>query len=227
MEHTALVTGAGRGIGHAVAKYLLKSGYRTVAVARTENDLRTLDTYGHVLPFVADLNQAADRARLAEFCRAQGIGPQVLVNNAGAYFMDDVFSEPSALQANLDINLIQVRELTALLWNGIKATKGAHVFNMVSILGRAVRLEAASYTMAKHAMAAYNKLLFREGRKHKVKVTGIFPASVYTSAWEGSGVDATHLLAPEDIAKTVGYCLSLSPAAVPDEIHLQCMDERF
>lgn len=227
MKHTALVTGAGRGIGRAVTEYLLKSGYRTVAVARTEKDLRTLDTYNNVLPFVADLTQAADRVRLAEFCRVQNIGPQVLVNNAGAYFTDDVFSEPSALQANLDINLIQARELTALLWSGIKAAEGAHIFNMVSVLGRTVRPEAASYTMAKHAMAAYNKLLFREGRKQNVKVTGIFPASVYTSAWEGSGVDASHLLTPEDIVKTIDYCLSLSSAAVPDEIHLQCMDERF
>lgn len=227
MEHTALVTGAGRGIGHAVAEYLLKAGYRTVAVARTESDLRTLAVHGDVLPFAADLTQAADRLRLVDFCRTHGIAPQVLVNNAGAYLMDDVFSEASALQANLDINLIQARDLTALLWNTLQATEGAYVFNVVSVLGRAVRLEAASYTMAKHAMAAYTKLLFREGRKHGVKVTGIFPASVYTSAWQGSGVDAGRLLAPEDIAKTVAYCLSLSPAAVPDEIHLQCMDEMF
>lgn len=227
MNHTALVTGAGRGIGHAVAEYLLKAGYRTVAVARTDADLQTLAAHGDVLPFVADLTQVQDRIRLAEFCRNNGIAPQVLVNNAGAYFMDTVFTEESSLQANLDMNLIQVRELTALLWNDIKAAEGAHVFNIVSILGRAVRLEAASYTMAKHAMAAYNKLLFKEGRKAGVKVTGIFPASVYTSAWEGTGVDPSHLLSPYDIAKTVGYCLSLSAAAVPDEIHLQCMDELF
>lgn len=227
MEKTALVTGAGRGIGRSVAEHLAKAGYKVVAVSRTENELASLAGSGNILPFTADVTQAADRQAIARFCRENGIGPQVLVNNAGAYLTDDLFTGTSELQANLDINLIQARELTALVWPTVRSVKGAYVFNIVSVLGKAVRAEAASYTLAKHAMAGYNKLLFREGRKQGVKVTGIFPASVYTSAWEGSGVDPQRLIAPADIAQLVLSCLALSPAAVPEEIHLQCMDELF
>lgn len=224
MGKTALVTGAGRGIGRSVAGFLLESGYRTVAVSRTESELHSLSAYGEVLSFAADLTRAGDRLRLADFCREQNITPHVLVNNAGAYLPDDVVSVHSELRANLDINLLQVRDLTALLWENMKTCGGAHVFQVVSVLGRSVRPEAASYTMAKHALSAYNKLLFIEGRKHGIKITGIYPGSVYTSAWEGSGADPAGMIAPSDIARVVGMCLSLSPAAVPEEIHLQCMD---
>lgn len=227
MQKTALVTGAGRGIGRAVAERLLRDGYKTVAVSRTKDELLSLFEFGDALAFSADLTDPHDRALLVKFCHNNHIVPHVLVNNAGGYFTDDVFSETSFLQQNLDINLIQIRELTAALWPQIQSAGGAYVFNIVSVLGKSVRPEAASYTMAKHALSAYNKLLFREGRKHGVKVTGIYPASVYTSAWEGSGVEPSQLIAPNDIAQLITSCLALSPAAVPEEIHLQCMTEGF
>ena len=222
-----MVTGAGRGIGRAVAASLLTDSYTTVVVARTEKDIVSLKEIGDALPFVGDLTSKNDLLKLTEFCAENNIVPHVLVNNAGAYYQDDIFTPDSQLQKNLDANLIQVRELTALLWDSMKANGNGHVFNIVSVLGKNIRTEAASYTMAKHALAAYNRLLFEEGRKQGIKVTGIFPASVYTSSWEGSGVDADKLIAPSDIVQLIRACLALSPAAVPDEIHLQCMDKNF
>lgn len=224
---TALVTGAGRGIGKTVAEYLLKDGYKTVAVSRSEKDLLRLSTYGDVLPFVGDITHADDRKKLVEFCRENNIAPHVLVNNAGRYFPDDVLTPNSTFQSSLEINLIQIRELTALLWNGIQSSKNGHVFNIVSVLGKSIRLEAASYTMSKHALAAYNKLLFQEGKKQGVKVTGIFPESVYTSSWDGADVDPEKLIATTDIAKLIMACISLSPAAVPEEIYLNGMYENL
>jgi len=224
---TALITGAGKGIGRAIAIALLKSGYRCLVVSRTAADLETLQPYGAVLPFVADLNDAEARASLAAYVLNENLVPEVLVNNAGFYLPDTVSSLPSALDQNLNSNLIQVRELTALLWESLLERKNAYVFNIVSVLGKQIRPEAASYTIAKHGLAAYNRLLFKEGKKQNVKVTGIFPASVYTAAWEGSGVNPDWLIKPEDIAQLVITCLNLSAAAVPDEIHLQCMQEGF
>lgn len=224
---TALITGAGKGIGRAIAISLLESGYRCLVVSRTAADLETLKPYGAVLPFVADLNDAEARASLVAYMLNENLVPDVLVNNAGFYLPDTVSSLPSALDQNLNSNLIQVRELTALLWESLIQRKSTYVFNIISVLGKQIRPEAASYTIAKHGLAAYNRLLFKEGKKHNIKVTGIFPASVYTAAWEGSGVNPEWLIKPEDIARLIQTCLQLSPAAVPDEIHLQCMKEGF
>jgi len=224
---TALITGAGRGIGYSIAQFLLLDGYRVVAVSRTESDLEKLAEYGNIIPFGCDISDVSERKRLVEFCTQNQFIPDVLVNNAGAYLQDNIFSEPSLLPDNLEINLIQVRDLTAMFWDGMKTKGNAYVFNIVSVLGKSVRSEAASYSMAKHALGAYNQLLFSEGRKHGIKVTGIFPSSVYTSSWDGSGVNPAQLIAPSDIAKIVVSCLSLSVAAVPDEIHIKCMDENF
>lgn len=147
---------------------------------------------------MADLNDAEARPfALAAYVLNENLVPDVLVNNAGFYLPDTVSSLPSALDQNLNSNLIQVRELTALLWESLLKRKNAYVFNIVSVLGKQIRPEAASYTIAKHGLAAYNRLLFKEGKKQNVKVTGIFPASVYTAAWEGSGVNPDWLIKPK------------------------------
>lgn len=227
MEKTALVTGAGRGIGKAISQTLLQNGYTTVTVSRSENELQELSEFGNNIPFRADLTHAQDRLNLYEFCQNQSITPTVLVNNAGAYLSDTIFDYPGHLEANMDINLIQVRELTALFWPAMCRIKKGHIFNIISILGKKIRTEAASYTMAKHALSAYNALLFEEGKKNGIKVTGLFPASVYTSAWEGSGVNPVDLIVPNDIAIVIQSCLQLSQAAIPKEIHIDCMTPGF
>ena len=226
MKH-ALVTGAGRGIGRAITEKLASAGYRVVAVARTREELTGWKCTEKIHPFVADVTDSSQRQALYQFCLDQKTMPHVLVNNAGLYASDKAVGVPSVLEDSLQINLIQVREMTDLFWEYMASVKGAHVFNIISILGREIRSEAASYTIAKHALAAYNKLLVHEGKARGIKVTGIFPASVYTSAWEGTGVDSDLLIKSEDVAFLVEASLHLSPAAVPEEIHLGCMTPGF
>lgn len=198
-----------------------------VAVARTAADLQDWSFPGRVHVFTGDVTSAEDRAGLRAFCLTNDLMPDVLVNNAGAYLPDRVVGPTALLERNLDVNLIQVREMTSLFWEHLSTVKG-HVFNVISVLGRDIRPEAASYTMAKHALAAFNRLLVAEGKKAGVKVTGLFPASVYTSAWEGADdIDPSKLIAPEDVACMLYVSLQLSPAAVPEEIHIGCMTEGF
>ncbi len=226
MKH-ALVTGAGRGIGRAVTEKLASAGYQVVAVARTREDLTGWPFPERVHGFVADITDDSQRKDLYQFCLAQNRLPHVLVNNAGLYTPDKVTGELSMLEDSLQINLIQVRELTSLFWDHMATAKNAHVFNIISVLGREIRPEAASYTIAKHALAAYNKLLVHDGKTRGIKVTGIFPASVYTSAWVGTGVNPDLLITPHDVASILEASLLLSPAAVPEEIHLGCMTPGF
>jgi short-subunit dehydrogenase len=226
MKH-ALVTGAGRGIGRTVTEKLASEGYHVVAVSRTREELSDWPFPERVHGFVADITDASQRQELYQFCLTQNRLPHVLVNNAGLYSQDKVTGEPSILEDSLRINLIQVRELTSLFWEPMATAKNTHVFNIISVLGREIRAEAASYTIAKHALAAYNKLLVHDGKARGIKVTGIFPASVYTSAWAGTGVNPDLLITPQDVAALLLASLALSPAAVPEEIHLGCMTPGF
>lgn len=224
---TAIVTGAGRGIGKSVSEHLLRAGYKTVGISRTKNDLESLAEHALFLPFVGDITDPAIRTEILEFCNSENVMPNVLVNNAGLYSQDTAVSLPSQLVNSLEINLTQVREFTALFWPRMMQNKSAHIFNIISVLGVSLRSDAASYTIAKHALSAYNKLLVQEGKKQGIKVTGIYPASVYTSAWEGTDVDPKQLISSDDIAQTILYALSLSKAAVPEAIHIGCMTEGF
>lgn len=224
---TAIVTGAGRGIGKSVSEHLLREGYKTVGISRTKKDLESLAGHALFLPFAGDLTDPAIRNEILEFCKSENIIPDVLVNNAGLYSRDTAVSLPSQLVDSLEINLTQVREFTALFWPRMVENKTAHIFNIISVLGVSIRSEAASYTISKHALSAYNKLLVQEGKKQGIKVTGIYPASVYTPAWEGTGVDPGKLISSDDIAKTILYALSLSQAAAPEAIHIGCMSEGY
>lgn len=223
----ALVTGAGRGIGRAITEKLASAGYQVVAVSRTREELKGWNSPEMIHSFVADVTDSSQIHALYQFCLDQNKMPQVLVNNAGLYSSDTVTGTPSFLEESLRINLIQVRELTSLFWEHLALAKNAHVFNIISILGREIRSEAASYTIAKHALAAYNKLLVHEGKARGIKVTGIFPSSVYTSSWEGTGIDPNLLIKTDDVAALLEASLHLSTAAVPEEIHLGCMTPGF
>ena len=223
----AIVTGAGRGIGRAITEKLSSVGFEVVAVARTSADLQGWAFPERVHAFAADVTDEAHRRDLHAFCLSRILMPDVLVNNAGAYLPDRVVGPSVLLENNLEVNLIQVREITSLFWDYLTSVNG-HVFNVVSVLGREIRPEAASYTLAKHALAAYNRLLVAEGKKSGVKVTGLFPASVYTSAWEGAeDINPAQLISSEDVAHMLEASLHLSAAAVSEEIHIGCMTLGF
>lgn len=222
----ALITGASEGIGWACAQKLAEEGYNLILAARNEDKLlRRAEELVEINPEIevyvhaGNLTDQTKLVELASLISTEEIALHVLINNVGQYMEDSVLDEHNQLYKSLQINLVTPVNLTALLWKDIAAHKG-HIFNIGSILSRDVRTEAASYTMAKHALRAWNKMLGEELRPRGVKVTGIFPASVYTKAWEGSPVDSALLIDPEDIASLISQNLKSGFQAVQSEIFI-------
>jgi 3-oxoacyl-[acyl-carrier protein] reductase len=208
-EATALVTGAGRGIGRAVALALAREGVAVAGVARTAADLDSLvgeieADGGKGLAFAGDLRDpnVPEAAIAATVDRFGGL--QILVNNAGigahssvAETSDEVWEK--VLGTNLTAPFRLTRAALPHLFH-----RGGHVFMISSLAGVNPIPGMAAYCASKAGLDHFTACLMLEVRQRGVKVTTIAPGSVDTS-FDGAAraEDTSWMLVGEDIARTV------------------------
>jgi 3-oxoacyl-[acyl-carrier protein] reductase len=226
---SALVTGAGRGIGRAIAKALAAEGARVTAVARTESDLVSLvgeigAAGGRAAFLAADLRErGACDAAVARAVQAHD-GLQVLVNNAGiggrapvAEMRDETWDDILAT------NLTAVFHLTRAALPHL-SRQGGHVFMVSSLAGSNAIAGMAAYCASKAALDHFARCLMLEVRHQGVKVTTLAPGSVDTGFGGRPGRDGgldSWMLRPEDIAGAVVDLLRTR-----DDAHLSRVEMR-
>ena len=183
----ALITGAGKGIGKAVAIALAKEGVNVILMARTQSDLdevaKEVNALGvksmTVTADVADItsvNTAVEKA-LAEFKTID-----ILVNNAGiAAFGKFLELEPSAWENIIKVNLMGTYYVTrAVLPNMIERQMG-DIINISSTAGLNGNAMTSAYSASKFAVLGLTDSLMQEVRKHNIRVTALTPSTVATN----------------------------------------------
>jgi 2-dehydro-3-deoxy-D-gluconate 5-dehydrogenase len=222
---TALVTGAGKGIGRAVAVALAEAGADVVLHARRDTDLdeveRQVKATGRTAGrWILDLG---DPARVAT--AAAAIGPiDILVNNAGLIRRGPTTEQPfTAWREVLDTNLDAVFVLTRTLGSGMLRRGHGRVVMIASLLSFQGGLNVAAYTASKHAVAGLTKALANEWTEQGVLVNAIAPGYIATANTRALRDDADRELAirqripagrwgrPEDVAGAAVFLAS--PAA--------------
>ena len=204
----ALVTGAGRGIGRAIALQIARAGARVTAVSRTSSEIDSLaaeirSAGGEAQAFPADLRApAAAAAAVAAAVAAHG-RLQILVNNAGVGGVSNL-----ADTTDLDWDEILSTNLTAVFRVTRAALPhltqgGGHVFMISSLAGTNAIAGMSAYCASKAALDHLAQCLMLEVRQQGVKVTTIAPGSVDTGFGGGPRPDGSWMLKPEDIARTV------------------------
>lgn len=206
---SALVTGAGRGIGRATALALAREGVRITAVSRTRADLDSLvaeirSAGGEALAFVGDLRgSGVCEGAVAAAVHAHG-RLQILVNNAGVGGVAPLAETTDAeWESILGTNLTAVFRLTRAalpqLVNG-----GGHVFMISSLAGVNPIANMAAYCASKAALDQLAACLMLEVRPLGVKVTTLAPGSVDTG-FSGTprGGDASWMLNADDVAGAI------------------------
>jgi hypothetical protein len=171
----ALITGASRGIGKALAFELAAKGYSLILVARSENDLKAVADQLlafndiKVLYFVADLADAAAPQQLFQFCEENKLPVTILINNAG-YAVWGEFEQSSwlAQQTMIQVNLNAVAEICHLFIPVLKRQKKAWLMNVSS----STQYQPVPY-MSAYAAAKGFILLFTRGLKIELKNTAI------------------------------------------------------
>jgi NAD(P)-dependent dehydrogenase (short-subunit alcohol dehydrogenase family) len=216
---TALVTGAGRGIGRATALALAKAGAKVVAVSRTDADLQSLaaEAPEHITPLAADVLDPAFHAQIEAMTALD-----ILVNNAGGNrpkMMVDVDDE--TLDWMIDLNIRSVYKVARAAARAMK--RGGVIVNMSSQMGHVGSPKRTVYCMTKHAVEGLTKAMAVELAPAGIRVVSIAPTFVVTPMTAGMFQDAEfkkfvydmvpmgELPVPEDIAEAIVFLAS--PAA--------------
>ncbi|MEJ2185175.1 MAG: SDR family NAD(P)-dependent oxidoreductase [Gemmatimonadota bacterium] len=216
-EKTALVTGASRGIGLAVARALSDGGWRLAMVARGEDALRGAASALGAEAWPADISDAAAVEGLRDEVSARfGDSPHALVNCAGAFDLapvadTDVDSFDRQLAANLRGPFLLMRAfLPAMLQRG-----SGHIVSIGSVAGRVALPHNGAYAASKFGLRGLHAVLDVELRGTGVRSTLVEPAATATSAWDGIDRDRTpglpakdEMLAPAAVADAVVYALT-------------------
>ena len=205
----ALVTGAGRGIGRAVAMALTREGARLTVVSRTAAELDSL--VGEIeavgargIAFATDLRgRSAGGGAVAAAVETFG-GLQILVNNAGVGAFANVHdTSDEDWDDVIGTNLTAVFRLTRAALPHL-AHRGGHVVMVSSLAGQNPIAGMAAYCASKAALDHFAACLMLEVRHRGIKVTTIAPGSVDT-AFGGAErpPDSSWMLSPEDVAQAI------------------------
>ncbi|WP_040805102.1 oxidoreductase [Nocardia concava] len=200
---TALVTGASRGIGLAVAEALADEGVRVVGVARTITPELEKVAAATVS---ADLSTTEGAVAAVTSALEQVGGLDILVNNVGGGDGDKLtlggfLDIPDEQWRNMfDLNLFGVVSTTRAALPSLIERKGA-VVNVASINSRLPAVGPVGYSEAKSALSSFSKRLSEEFGPAGVRVNTVSPGVVRTSIWDGSEGIGAKLAAANGLAQ--------------------------
>lgn len=229
----AVISGATKGVGKALAIALAKEGFSLALNARNKNDLEQLQSEllrnysSNVFIYVGDLSDKNTALDFSSKVLSEFKNIDVLINNVGKYDLDKITDDGVDLDDMMKTNLNSAYYLTKYLSiNMCKNGKG-HIFNICSVLSLMPRSTAATYTISKHALKGFNDVLREEMREYGVKVTAIYPGSINTSSWEGIVAPKELFVQPDDIVNIVKTCLHTSKNANIEEIVIKPLDKKY
>ena len=220
----ALVTGAGRGIGRAIAIALAQAGCEVRITARSIAQLiavqKEIDAVkGKAQPIQADLTRDDDLESLILSC-----GPvDVLINNAGWGKRAPVLRAKledwdQTFRLNLRAPMVLAQKVLPAM---IEKGEGA-VINIGSVSGKSGEANGAAYAASKFGLIGFSQSLFEEVREHNIKVAVILPGFVDTPMIPPvKHLDRSKMIQAEDVAQAVLYILKAPLTSCPVEMTLR------
>lgn len=214
----ALITGAGKGIGRALALALAREGVKVSLLARTAADLDAVAAEVKaaggkaftVTADVADIHSVNDAVAkvLAE-------GPvDILVNNAGiASFGGFLALEPARWEEIVKVNLFGAYYVTRAVLPSMLDRKTGDIVNISSTAGQRGAAATSAYSASKAALIAMSESLMQEVRKHNIRVTSLTPSTIATDmALDLKLTDGNpeKVMQPEDFAELIVMQLKLN-----------------
>jgi 3-oxoacyl-[acyl-carrier protein] reductase len=182
----ALITGAGKGIGKAIALALAKEGVNVILLARTQDEIDNVAAKARslrvkALAITADVsdinsvNTAVEKA-LSEFKTID-----ILINNAGiAAFGKFLELEPSEWERIIQVNLMGTYYVTRAVLPSMIERQTGDIINISSTAGLNGNALTSAYSASKFAVLGLTDSLMQEVRKHNIRVTALTPSTVAT-----------------------------------------------
>ncbi len=225
--HVALITGASRGIGLAIARRLGRLGARVAICARSTPGLEVATRHLREhqidpLPLVADVTRADQVAQMVERC-AKTLGPiDILVNNAGIGVFGPVHEASEAdWDAVLDTNLKGVFLVSRAVAPQMIRRRRGHIINISSLAGKNAMAGSAIYCASKWGLQGLSYCMAEDLRGYGIRVSVICPGTVATEFSPHAGKDPAKMLRPEDVAHALEALVTQAPQSFMSEILLR------
>jgi NADP-dependent 3-hydroxy acid dehydrogenase YdfG len=224
----ALVTGAGRGIGRAIAVAFAAEGAAVAVAARSRADLATVageirERESRALAVPTDVTQDGAVEALVEQTLTDLGRIDVLVTSAGtAAFGTVADSKPGDWDTMLALNLRSVMVCCRAVLPAMLRQRSGTILNVGSIASKRALPGSAVYTATKTAVDAFSRVLAEELRPHGVRVGVLVAGAVDTPLWDslGSTPPREKMLRPEDVARAAVLMAALPPRASLEELTL-------
>ena len=237
---TAVVTGAGSGIGEAIARTFAAEGARVVTVGRSAEKLEASraasgEAAERLIPCAADISDREAVKRLFDFAHGELGRLDILVNNAGGNVprrgLDVLTPEDFEFMVNVNLNgaFYCVHEALPVM----REQRDGLIINVSSIAGvRASVVAGAGYVASKHGMAGLSMSIGLEEGRHGIRSCNICPGEVNTPILEKRPVvpDAekrARMLQPEDLAQAALMVATLHPRARIPELIITPTDAQY
>lgn len=233
-DQVALVTGASRGIGAAIADKLANEGARVFGTATSESGASAIDgrNVGGLIGLVLDVNNPEDISSVLAEIAAQASAPTILVNNAGVT-RDQLLMRMSEedWQTVLDTNLRSVYRLSKACLRGMMKARQGRIISIASVVGSMGNAGQANYAAAKAGMMGFSRSLAREVGSRAITVNVVAPGFIDTDMTRElneaqreamlKDIPLNRLGEAAEIAETVSFLASSSAAYITGQtIHV-------
>ena len=227
-NQVAVVTGAGRGIGAAIARKLSQLGASTVLCARNRSHLeetaRTINQDGHsATALECDVTLLQSVEALAREIEARFGRIDILVNNAGIGGFSLPLHEltPKAWDEILGTNLRGVYYMIRAFAPAMIRAQSGHIINISSLAGKNPLPKGAAYAASKWGLNGLSVSVAEELRQYNIRVSVICPGSTHTELSPHVGKDPSRMLQPDDVAHVVAMLVTQAPQSFASEILLR------
>jgi 3-oxoacyl-[acyl-carrier protein] reductase len=224
----AVITGAGRGIGAAIAKSLARMGATTIVCGRTAAPLESTAEAiaadgGHAEAIPCDVTNLASVEAVAKRVEASYKRLDILVNNAGIGGFTIPLHQlpPDAWDQILNTNLRGVYYAIRAFAPAMIRARSGHIINISSLAGKNALPNGAAYAASKWGLNGLTYSVAEELRSHNIRVSVVCPGSINTELSPHAGKDPAKMLQPEDVAHAVAMLVTQSPQSFVSEILLR------
>jgi NAD(P)-dependent dehydrogenase (short-subunit alcohol dehydrogenase family) len=227
-NQVAIITGAGRGIGAAIARQLSNLGATTILLGRTQESLdstaQAISQSGgkaKAIPCdVSSLQAVENAAREVESTQGRA---DILVNNAGVGGFGGPLHQlpPEEWDRILNTNLRGVYYMVRAFAPMMIRARAGHIINISSLAGKNPLPNGAAYAASKWGLNGLSYSMAEELRSYNIRVSVICPGSTNTDLSPHAGKDPAKMLQPEDVAHAVAMLVTQSPQSFVSEISLR------
>ncbi len=225
----AVITGAGSGIGRAIAIDLAKQNYHLLLIDKNRRALKLIvgkikSLRKSAEAFELDVSSEKQVSDAIKNIIKQHKKIDLLINGAGVFYEGTTKIKPDELHEIIQTNLLGAIYVANAVAKQMKKQKSGYIINIASLAGKRSFSNLGGYSASKFGLVGFNDALYKEMLAYRVKVTAICPSIVNTPMTRDFDMPNRIKIQPSDIIKTVNYLLSLDFNSAIKDIDINCAE---